>query len=120
MLRNWIKRYNSHGDFKRPNNGEAIYMAKSRKTTPNERVEIVGCIAANKDYGAAIEKYGVSYRQIYAWVRKYEQGGAKGLLDRRGKRKDAPCGGRLNCSASFGANEKNTCAPRWNSPPKIS
>ena len=89
MLRNWIKWYNGHGDFKQPNSGGAIYMAKGRKTTLEERIEIVShCIANNKDYGKTIEQYGVSYQQIYGWVRKYEKDGADGLADRRGKRKD--------------------------------
>ena len=34
-----------------------------------------------------MEKYGVSYQQIYAWVRKYEAKGVEGLTDRRGKAK---------------------------------
>ena len=90
MLYQWIKRYNEHGDFVRPNSGGAIYMAKGRKTTLDERIEIVGyCIANNKDYGKAIEQYGVSYQQIYEWVRKYEKSGPDGLSDHRGKRKDA-------------------------------
>lgn len=89
MLRSWIKRYNSHEDFNQPNNGGTIYMAKSRNTTLEERIEIVShCIAGNKDYGKTIERYGVSYQQIYGWVRKYEKDGADGLADRRGKRKD--------------------------------
>jgi len=46
------------------------------------------CIANNKDYGKTIEQYGVSYQQIYGWVRKYEKDGAGGLADRRGKHKD--------------------------------
>lgn len=88
MLRNWVKRYNSHEDFMHPNSGGEIYMAKGRKTTLQERVEIVSCcIANNKDYGKAVEQYGVSYQQIYGWVRKYEKEGAEGLLDRRGKSK---------------------------------
>jgi transposase-like protein len=89
MLRRWITRYNNHGDFKQPNNGGAIYMAKGRNTTQEERIEIVShCIANNKDYGKTIEQYGVSYQQIYSWVRKYEKEGADGLSDGRGKRKD--------------------------------
>jgi len=89
MLRVWIKLYNSHGDFKQPNSGGAIYMAKGRDTTLEERVDIVSwCIANNKDYGKTIEQYGVSYQQIYAWVRKYEKDGPEGLIDRRGNRKD--------------------------------
>lgn len=58
-------------------------------TTLDERIEIVSyCIANGKDYGKAIERYGVSYQQIYTWVRKHEEYGVNGLFDRRGKRKD--------------------------------
>ena len=64
-------------------------MAKGRKTTLDEKIEIVSyCIANNKDYGKTIEQYGVSYQQIYGWVRKYEKDGIDGLTDRRGKRKN--------------------------------
>ncbi len=64
-------------------------MSKGRRTTQEERLEIVSaCIASGKDYGMAIEQYGVSYQQIYSWVRKYEEKGVDGLLDCRGKRKD--------------------------------
>jgi len=64
-------------------------MTKGRGTTLNERIEIVShCIANNKDYDKTIELYGVSYQQIYSWVRKYEKGGVDGLADRRGKPKD--------------------------------
>lgn len=88
MLQNWIKRYNSHREFVQPNSGGEIYMAKGRKTTLSERVEIVSyCISNNKDYGKAIERYGVSYQQIYGWVRKYENDGAEALCDHRGIRK---------------------------------
>jgi transposase-like protein len=89
ILRRWIKRYNSHGDFNQPNTGGSIYMVKGRVTTLEERIEIVShCIANNKDYGKTIGQYGISYQQIYVWVRKYEKDGADGLTDRRGKRKD--------------------------------
>jgi transposase-like protein len=63
-------------------------MNKGRKATQEERVEIVAfCIENDKDYGLAMEKYGVSYQQIYLWVRKYEEKGVEGLIDRRGKAK---------------------------------
>lgn len=63
-------------------------MTKGRATTLEERIEIVTyCIKQGKDYGAAIERYRVSYQQIYSWVRKYEQSGVSGLADKRGKRK---------------------------------
>ena len=89
MLRRWVKRYNSHGDFGQPNSGGATYMAKGRDATLEERIEIVSfCIANNKDYGKTIEQYGISYQQIYGWVKKYEKSGHTGLIDRRGKRKE--------------------------------
>ena len=63
-------------------------MTKGRNTTYEERVEIVSyCIANGNDYSSTIEKYGVSYQQIYAWVRKYNEKGPEGLQDKRGKRK---------------------------------
>lgn len=89
QLRNWIKMYNSHREL-RPSRGRGrdIYMAKGRNTTYEERVEIVSyCIANGNDYTAAVEKYGVSYQQVYSWVRKYTEKGAEGLVDKRGKRK---------------------------------
>lgn len=88
-LQKWIKVYNSHREL-RPSTGRGseIYMTKGRNTTYEERVEIVSyCIEHGNDYTAAIEKYGVSYQQIYSWVRKYNEKGAEGLTDKRGKRK---------------------------------
>ena len=73
-LRTWIKVYNSHREL-RPSRGRGsdIYMTKGRNTTYEERVEIVSyCIEHGNDYIATIEKYGVSYQQIYSWVRKYK------------------------------------------------
>ena len=63
-------------------------MTKGRKTTKEERVGIVAfCIEHGKDYGFTVQTYQVSYQQIYSWVKKYEQSGADGLVDRRGKAK---------------------------------
>lgn len=89
QLRNWIALYNGHKDFRKTQSqGREIYMTKGRKTTLDERIEIVSyCIANSKDYDATIQKYKVSYQQIYSWVRKYEKNGVDGLIDRRGKRK---------------------------------
>lgn len=67
--------YNGHKDLQITRSGNALYMTKGL-TTLDERIEIVSyCIANGKDYGAAIEKYGVSYQQVYNWVRKYEEKG---------------------------------------------
>ena len=88
-LRDWIMWYNGHKEFKEPSSAKGeIYMTKGRKTTQEERAEIVAfCIEHGKDYGLTVETYGVSYQQIYAWVRKYEEKGVEGLSDRRGKAK---------------------------------
>ena len=88
MVSKWIERYNGQKGFKRPNSGGELYMTKGRATTLEERIEIVTyCIAQGKDYGGAIERYQVSYQQIYSWVRKYDKSGVSGLSDKRGKRK---------------------------------
>lgn len=89
QLRDWIKVYNSHREL-RPSRGRGseIYMTKGRSTTYEERLEIVSyCIEHGNDYAATIEKYKISYQQIYSWVRKYDEKGAEGLVDKRGKQK---------------------------------
>ena len=88
-LRDWILWYNGHREFKERSSAKGeIYMTKGRKTTQEERAEIVAfCIEHNKDYGLTIETYNVSYQQIYAWVRKYEEGGVEKLKDNRGRTK---------------------------------
>lgn len=89
QLQNWVKWYNGHKEFKdRRGAGTEIYMTKGRKTTQEERAEIVAyCIEHGKDYPLTIQTYGVSYQQVYAWVRKYEERGIDGLRDGRGRTK---------------------------------
>ncbi len=89
QLENWVLWYNGHKEFKERRGARTeIYMTKGRKTTLEERIEIVEyCIEHGKDYPATIEKYGVSYQQIYSWVRKYEETGVDGLRDGRGRTK---------------------------------
>lgn len=88
-LMDWIMWYNGHKKIKERSSAKGeIYMTKGRKTTQEERAEIVAfCIEHGKDYRLTVETYGVSYQQIYDWVRKYEEKGVEGLTDRRGKAK---------------------------------
>ena len=90
-LREWLSCYNGHKDFKERSDARGgIYMTKGRKTTQEERAQIVAfCIEHGKDYALTVETYKVSYQQIYSWIRKYEAGGVDGLVDRRGKTKPA-------------------------------
>ena len=64
-------------------------MSKGRKTSYEERLEIVRyCEAHDNNYQKAAKVYQVSYSQVYFWVKKYDEGGENALLDRRGKAKD--------------------------------
>ncbi len=88
-LREWILCYNGQKEFRKRSGARGeIYMTKGRKTTQEERAQIVAfCIEHGKDYALTVENYQVSYQQIYSWVRKYEASGVDGLVDRRGKAK---------------------------------
>ena len=88
-LREWISCYNGQKIFRKRSSARGeIYMTKGRKTTQEERAQIVAfCIEHGKDYALTMETYQVSYQQVYSWVRKYEASGVNGLVDRRGKSK---------------------------------
>ncbi|WP_426350384.1 transposase [Alloiococcus sp. CFN-8] len=62
-------------------------MTSSRKTTQEERIQIVKeCLENGSNYGDTAIKYNVSYQQVYTWVKLYSELGYDGLEDRRGKR----------------------------------
>lgn len=85
QLRDWIKIYNTHGNFKTESDGSQ--MSQSRKTTFKELVEIVHyCIVHVHNYGKTATKYQVSYQLVRSWVLKYEEMGEASLKDRRGHR----------------------------------
>ena len=88
-LNRWIQRYNANKELKDYNPKPEVYMANaSRKTTLEERKEITEyCISHGKDYKGTAALYGVSYSQIYTWVKKYLTEGETGLSDRRGHHK---------------------------------
>ncbi len=88
LLRNWIIKYNSHIEITDYDPKPEVYMAKSRKTTYEERLEIVKyCLEHHQNYKETATKYGVNYAQVFSWVKKYKQEGKEGLLDRRGRNK---------------------------------
>lgn len=63
-------------------------MTKGKKTTFDERVEIVQyCIAHDHNYAKTSEQFGISYQQARNYTIKYEKQGVEALRDRRGKRK---------------------------------
>ena len=86
QLRDWIKRYNTHGDFKSERGGSKV--SQTKKFSLEERVEMVlYCITNNYDYSGTAVKYQVKYTNLYNWVKRYEEKGKAGLEDRRGQRK---------------------------------
>lgn len=88
VLRQWIKKYNGHREMKDTGKGTSSSMTKGRKTTFNERIEIVlYCLEHNKNYQLTAETHKVSYQQVYQWVRKFEDGGEDALKDQRGRKK---------------------------------
>ena len=88
QLYEWIKKYNGHVELKSFGTGGSIIMTKGRKTTFDERVEIVQyCIAHDHNYAETAAKYSVSYQQARSYTVKYEAGGVEALRDRRGRTK---------------------------------
>ena len=87
-LQDWIKKYNSHEELKSSETGGNLIMTKGRKTTFDERIEIVQyCIAHDHNYAETSVKYQVSYHQARNYTLKYESKGIEALRDNRGKRK---------------------------------
>lgn len=84
LLQEWIKVYNTRGNFY--SESERKNMRKARETTTEERLKIAqDCLIHDKAYSMIAEKYQVSYQQTRHWTLKYEEMGVEGLEDRRGK-----------------------------------
>lgn len=66
-----------------------VQEKKRRQTTVMERVEAVArCIELDERYAEAANACGVSYQQIYLWMRRYRESGLDGLVFTRGKRRE--------------------------------
>lgn len=88
QLWNWIRKYNGHEELETSGTEGTPIMTKGRKTTFEERVEIVQyCISHTHNYAETAEKNGISYQQVRNYTIKYEKDGIDALQDNRGKRK---------------------------------
>lgn len=86
IVRQWIIKYNKGIEIKDYDPKGDVYTMKSRKTTFEERLEIVNYVLANNnDYKGAADKYSVPYANVYNWVKKYNESGEDGLSDSRGR-----------------------------------
>lgn len=86
---NWLSKYTKGEEVKDYIPLKEVYSMPRVKTSLEKRLEIVNyCLDNNKDFKNTALKYGVSYSQVYDWVRKYNAKGEDGLNDNRGKRKN--------------------------------
>jgi len=89
ILQRWIKKYNGHEIHRYDNAQGDRFMTKGRKTTYEERLEILAfCVENNTNYQMTSNRFQVSYQQVYTWMKKYKDHGYEALLDRRGKPKN--------------------------------
>ena len=86
IVRQWVLKYNSGIEIKDYDPKGDVYTMKSRRTTLEERLEIVNYVLSNdNDYKGAADKYTVPYANVYQWVKKYNECGEDGLKDSRGR-----------------------------------
>ena len=87
-VRKWVIRYTEGEEIIEYDPQPEVYMASPRKTTYEERLEIVKhCIDHDRNYKKTAALYKCSYNQVRNWVLKYEEDGEEALQDRRGKHK---------------------------------
>jgi len=87
-IRQWVSSYNNHIELRDYDPRSEVYMAKGRKTSFDERLEIMKyCLEHQRDIKNTASLYKCSYAQVYSWLRKYEADGEEGLEDRRGHHK---------------------------------
>ena len=86
IVRKWVLKYNQGEVIADYNPKGDVYKMKSRKTTLQERLDIVNYVLNHDyDYKGAADLYLVPYSSIYQWVRKYLDKGDSGLNDHRGR-----------------------------------
>ncbi len=74
-------------------------MTKGRKTTYEERIEIIQyCIEHENNYAETAEKYHVSYQQVYSWIKNMHLQALKHLLiEGVGKKQNQICLNSKDC-----------------------
>lgn len=72
VVRNWVFNYNKGIEIQDYDPKHEVYTMKARKTTLEERIEIVEyCMANKQNYKVTADKYGVPYSLVYQWVHRY-------------------------------------------------
>lgn len=89
QLKQWIIQYNE-SNLKAYTPRKRDSKMSGRKTNFEERLIIIeDLIKHGMNYNWAVEKYHISYQQVYGWYQKYRKSGndPESLRDRRGKAK---------------------------------
>ncbi len=80
IVTNWVFNYNNGVEIQDYDPKHEVYTMKARKTTIEERIEIVEyCITNHQNYKLAADKYSVPYSLVYQWVHRYLKEGNAGL-----------------------------------------
>lgn len=86
IVRCWVIKYNQGIEIKDYDPKSEVYTMKARKTTFEERLEIVNYVLSHgNDYKGAADKYSVPYASVYQWISKYNKYGESGISDKRGR-----------------------------------
>lgn len=84
VLRSWVKKSYNGIELKDYDPKGEVYTMKSRKTTFEERLEIVKWVIANDmNYKEAANKFANNYANIYKWTKTYMTDGVDALKDRK-------------------------------------
>lgn len=87
LISRWVLGYNNSNKTTYGRLG-GVTM-KGRKTTLDERVEVISYLIDNDiDYNRTSTHFKVSYQQVYTWYNKYKKLGLEGLLDNRGRKRN--------------------------------
>ena len=65
--------------------GRKQIWPRKKKLSQGQKLQaVLYCLEHQLDYRQTSEQYKITYQQIYSWVKKYQEKGEAGLLDRRG------------------------------------
>lgn len=85
VVRSWIKKYNE-GTLESYDPKPEVYSMKSRKTSFEERLQIVKWVIDNDmNYKGAAAKFTLPYHQVFNWTKKYLELGEEGIKENRGR-----------------------------------
>jgi transposase-like protein len=80
MVQRWVNTYNNGIELKTYDPKSEVYTMKSKRTTFEERLEIVNWVIANgMNYKEAASKFQIKYALVYKWTREYMKDGAEAL-----------------------------------------